>query len=87
MADKEKKGEDGNTNIWICRERKELFRWNKKQFSWLFKGYHLVKKRKIADSSLRNEAKSQRAEKLLYGIWPFFFYGMEFLGLCNVSKY
>ena len=68
MADKEKKGEDGNTNIWICRERKELFRWNKKQFSWLFKGYHLVKKRKIADSSLRNEAKSQRAEKHLYGI-------------------
>ena len=32
------------------------------------KGYHLVKKRKIADSSLRNEAKSQRAEKHLYGI-------------------
>ena len=25
--------EDGNTKIWISRERKELFRWNKKHFS------------------------------------------------------
>ena len=68
MADKEKEAEDGNTNIWICQERKEHFRWNKKQFSWLFKGCHLVKKQKIADTSLRNEAKSQRAETRLYGI-------------------
>ena len=28
-----KKGEDGNTKIWVSRERKELFRWNKKRFS------------------------------------------------------
>ena len=33
MADREKKGEDGNTKIWISRERKELSRWNKKRFS------------------------------------------------------
>ena len=25
--------EEGNTNIWISRERKDLFRWNKKYFS------------------------------------------------------
>ena len=33
MADSEKIGEDGNTKIWIYRERKEIFRWNKKHFS------------------------------------------------------
>ena len=33
IADKEKKGEDGNTKIWISWERKELFRWNKKHLS------------------------------------------------------
>ena len=33
MADKEKRGEDENTKIWISQERKELFRWNKKHFS------------------------------------------------------
>ena len=27
------RGEDENTKIWISRERKELFRWNKKHFS------------------------------------------------------
>ena len=32
MADKEKKREDGNTKTWLSRERKELFRWNKKLF-------------------------------------------------------
>ena len=33
MTDKEKKGEDENTKTWIPRERKELFRWNKKYVS------------------------------------------------------
>ena len=33
MADREKRGEDGITKIWISRERKELFSWNKKGFS------------------------------------------------------
>ena len=32
MADSEKRGEDEYTKIWISRERKELFRWNKKHF-------------------------------------------------------
>ena len=32
MADREKRGEDGNTKIWVSRDRKELFRWNKKYF-------------------------------------------------------
>ena len=33
MADRGKKGEDGNTKNWISPEWKELFRWNKKHFS------------------------------------------------------
>ena len=33
MADKEKRGEDENIKIWISREQKEFFRWNKKHFS------------------------------------------------------
>ena len=33
MADREKRGEDGNTKILISRKWKELFRWNKKHFS------------------------------------------------------
>ena len=28
-----KRGKDRNTKIWISRERKQLFRWNKKNFS------------------------------------------------------
>ena len=38
-----KRGKDGNTKIWISWEWKELFRWNKKHFSYFLKGYHLVK--------------------------------------------
>ena len=36
MVDRGKKGEDRNTKIWeiqISREQKELFRWNKKNFT------------------------------------------------------
>ena len=33
MTDREKREEDGNTKVWITRERTELFRWNKKPFS------------------------------------------------------
>ena len=32
MANREKKGEDENTKIWISQEWKELYRWNKKHF-------------------------------------------------------
>ena len=35
MADREKRGEDKYTKIWISRERRELFRWNKKHFEGL----------------------------------------------------
>ena len=52
------RGEDGNTKIWISREWKELFRWNKIQFSYFLKGYYLVKNKKwwkIADTSFKNE--------------------------------
>ena len=37
MADREK-GEDECIKIWISRERKELFRWNKKTFFMIFEG-------------------------------------------------
>ena len=33
MADRDKRGENENTKIWISREWKELFRWIKKDFS------------------------------------------------------
>ena len=46
-----KKGKDGNAIIWISPEWQELFRWYKKHFLWLFKCYHLVKTRKIADNT------------------------------------
>ena len=44
MANGEKRGNDKNTKMWISRERKELFRLNKNNFSYLFKGYRVVKK-------------------------------------------
>ena len=37
MTDREKRGEDEYTQIWISRELKELFWWNKKYFS-VFEG-------------------------------------------------
>ena len=46
MADWEKREEEENTKIWIPGERKELFRWNKKQFS-VFKGLSFGEKTKI----------------------------------------
>ena len=39
-----KRVKDRNIKMWISREQKELFRWNKKHFSKILKGYHLVKK-------------------------------------------
>ena len=47
-----KRRADRNTDNWISWERKDLFRWNKKHFSWFLKGYHLVKKLKIAGTNL-----------------------------------
>ena len=37
-VDKEKRGEDRNTKIWISWGRKELFWWNKKAFFIVFEG-------------------------------------------------
>ena len=37
----------GNKNIWISREQKELFRWNKKYLPQFLKGYLLVRKWEI----------------------------------------
>ena len=47
MADKEKRGEDKNTKIWISREQKELFWWNKKHCSVVFKELSFGEKIKI----------------------------------------
>ena len=44
MADMEKRGEDGNTKIWISQERKELYRWNKKIFFLVFEGLSFAEK-------------------------------------------
>ena len=38
MADRGEKREDRNTKIWLCREQKEFFRWNKKTFFIVFEG-------------------------------------------------
>ena len=38
------KGREKITKSWISRQRKELFRWNKKHFSKFLKAYHLMKK-------------------------------------------
>ena len=38
-----KRRKDRNTKNWIYWEWKELFRWNKKQFSQFLKDYHSVK--------------------------------------------
>ena len=51
-----KREKDGNMKIWISRERKELFRWNKNIFT-VFEGLSLDKKiknwKKIADTSFK----------------------------------
>ena len=49
MANREKEG--GNTKIWISWERKELFIWNKKHFSYFLKGYHLVRNKNLIKNS------------------------------------
>ena len=51
IADREKVGEDRNTKTWIFQKWKKPFRLNKEHFSWIFKGYLLVKTCKIADTS------------------------------------
>ena len=44
MTDREKRGEDKYTKIWISWERKELFRWNKKHFFIVFEELTLGEK-------------------------------------------
>ena len=55
-----KRAEGGNTKIWISRERKKLFRWNKKSFIgfegliwWKIKSF-----KKIADTSFKETKKT-----------------------------
>ena len=51
MTDKGKRGDDGNTKIWISRERKELFGWNKKTFFIVFEGLLFGEKQKFYKNS------------------------------------
>ena len=53
MANKEKRGEDENTKISISKERKEILRLNKKHFSEILKGYHLMKYKALIKNSKR----------------------------------
>ena len=39
-----KRGEDGNTKIWISQERKEVLRWNKQHFFIVFEGLSFCEK-------------------------------------------
>ena len=44
-----------NTKTWISQDRKELFRWNKKHFSYFLKGFHLVRNLiKTEDTSFKD---------------------------------
>ena len=47
------RGKERETKFWIFWEWQNLFRWNKKHFSHFSRDHHLVKKRKIADTSLK----------------------------------
>ena len=58
MADREKKKEDGNTKTWISQKWKEIFRWNKKHFSYFLRGYHLVKNKNLMKNSFNNKKKN-----------------------------
>ena len=42
-----KRVENENTKMWISRERKEFFRWNKKTFSIVFEGLSFGEKGKF----------------------------------------
>ena len=49
-----KRGGNANTKTWISRERQKLFRWNKKYFSQLLKGYPLVRNKNFIKNSGHN---------------------------------
>ena len=48
----DKRGEDGNTKIWISQEQKELFSWNKKHFFKVFEGQSFGEKIKNSGQKL-----------------------------------
>ena len=47
MGDKEKKGEDEKTKVWVSGERKELLRWNWKTFFIVFEGLSFGEKQEF----------------------------------------
>ena len=53
------KGREKITNVWISRERKELFRWNKKHFFIVFKGLSFGEKNE-------NLIKKKRTQALIF---------------------
>ena len=66
------KGRGEITKSWISRERKKLFRWNKKHFSQFLKGYHVAKKEKFDKKywtqALTIKTQEQRQMELFYKI-------------------
>ena len=79
MDDKERNTGGQKYKIWIFWERKKFFTWNKKDFSLLFEGYHLVKKkRKIADTSVTKNHGGQVLDPTVLrhcGVIPYMFKG------------
>ena len=79
MADREKnKGEEGNTKMWISRERKELFRWIKSTFYNYLRNIILWKKWKIANASFNYE-QPDLAKELYLVLCGFFMFILEFI--------
>ena len=51
MAEGRKRGKNENTKTLVSQERKELFKWTKKHFSYFLKGYHLVRNKNLIKNS------------------------------------
>ena len=72
-----KRGEDENTKIWVSRQRKNLFRWNKNHFLLFLKGYHLVRNTNL----IKNSGHKLHKELLkLFLNYTFFLHFYNFLG-------
>ena len=84
------KGREKITKIWVSREQKELFRWNKKYFLQFLKAYHLMKKqkfdKKIVDTSFKiYELSWLLHEDLKTATW--YFYSYMIANTCYMACY
>ena len=83
MGDNEKWGEERNTKICISWDWKELLGWNKKYFSKLFMGCHLVK---IADIIFNFEETFQTTYSIPHYIYSFFRVGIKSSSFMNYKS-